>query len=110
MAISQFAALDGVENWRWRDPDILLLLAAPERVFAAPWVPASGIQGAVATARTMAIVGGGHPAVPEIAASIRERSPRLRDWAPTLACLMNVDLSDAEGLDLLEASRLEPAG
>ncbi len=109
-AIGRFAALDGVESWRWRDPDILLLLAAPGRVFAAPWVPANGIHGSVATARTMAIVGGGHPAVPEIAASIRERSPRLRDWAPTLACLMNVALPDAEGLDIIEASRLEPAG
>jgi hypothetical protein len=77
--------------------------------FAASWVPAIGIHGSVATARTMAIVGGGHPAVPEIAASIRERLPRLRDWAPTLACLMNVALPHAEGLDLLDAARLEPA-
>jgi hypothetical protein len=58
----------------------------------------------------MAIVGGGHPAVPAIAVSIRERAPRLRDWAPTLACLLNVNLPDAEGLDLTEASRLELAG
>jgi len=110
MAINRFGALDGVENWRWREPDILLLLAAPGRVFAAPWVPARGIHGSIGTARTMAVVGGGHPAVPEIAASIRDRAPRLRDWAPTLACLLNIDLPESEGLDLTEASRLEPAG
>ncbi len=109
LAIDRFAALDGIETWRWRDPDVLLLAAAPGRVFDAPWIPARGIHGSVATARTMAVVGGGHPAVAELAAAIRSRAPCLRDWAPTLARLLDVDLPDADGLDLLENARLEPA-
>jgi hypothetical protein len=56
----------------------------------------------------MAVVGGGHPAVPEIAAAIQTRAPRLRDWAPTLARVLNVELPEAEGFDLREATRLEP--
>jgi len=106
MAISRLAALDGVEGWRWRDPDILLLLASRGRVFAAPWVPSAGVHGASSTARTLAIVGGGHPAVAEIAASIGRRPPRLQDWAPTLARLLAVELPDADGLNMLGASEL----
>lgn len=103
MAIDRLSAVEGVENWRWREPNVLLLLAAPGRTFAAPWIPVSGIHGSIATERTLAIVGGGHPAVAEIAASIAARPPRLRDWAPTLASVLNIDLPEAEGIDLLDA-------
>jgi Type I phosphodiesterase / nucleotide pyrophosphatase len=110
MAISRLAALDGVEGWRWREPDVLLLLAAQGRVFAAPWIPVTGIHGSTSTERTLAIVGGGHDAVADIAASIACRSPRLRDWAPTLAGLLGIDLPNAEGIDLLEVAEVESAG
>ena len=110
MAINRFSALEGVETWRWREPDALLLLAAPGRVFASPSVPISGIHGSLSTARTLAIVGGGHPAVADIAAGIADRSPRLVDWAPTLAGILNVDLPDADGFDLLAESEMESAG
>ena len=110
MAISRLAALDGVEGWRWREPNVLLLLAAPGRVFSAPWVPPNGIHGSTSTAQTLAIVGGGHPAVPDIAASIIGRSPRLQDWAPTMAGLLGIELPDADGIDLLERSELASAG
>jgi arylsulfatase A-like enzyme len=110
MAINRLAALEGVENWRWREPDTLLLLAAPGRVFASPSVPISGIHGSLSTARTLAIVGGGHPAVAYLASAIACRSPRLVDWAPTLAGILNVDLPDADGFDLLAESEMESAG
>jgi len=110
MAINHLAALDGVENWRWREPDTLLLLAAPGRVFASPSVPISGIHGSLSTARTLAIVGGGHPAVADIGAGIAHRSPRLMDWAPTLAGILNLDLPEADGFDLLAESEMESAG
>jgi len=110
MAISHLAALEGVEAWRWREPNILLLLAAPGRVFAAPWIPAGGIHGSLSTDRTLAVVGGGHPAVPDIAASIVARPPRLRDWSPTFARLLDIELPDSDGIDLLEESELRTAG
>jgi len=110
MAINRLAALEGVENWRWREPNVLLLLAATGRVFAAPWIPVNGIHGSLSTDRTLAIVGGGHPAVADIAGSIVDRSPRLRDWSPTLAALLGIDLPEADGFDMLESSVLESAG
>jgi len=110
MAIARLAALDGVEGWRWREPDVLLLLAAPGRVFAAPWIPVAGIHGSTATDRTLAIVGGGHPAVAGLGESIAAWAPRLRDWAPTLAGLLDIDLPDADGTDLLEERAVRSAG
>jgi hypothetical protein len=110
MAINRLSALDGIESWRWREPGILLLLAAHGRTFAAPWIPVSGLHGSVATTRTLAIVGGGHPAVGRIATAIAERSPRLQDWSPTLATLLDVELPAADGLNLLEQAELESAG
>jgi Type I phosphodiesterase / nucleotide pyrophosphatase len=109
MAIDRLTALEGVETWRWRDPGIVLLLAAHGRVFAAPHIPAGGIHGSVGTARTLAIVGGGHPAVAEIAVSIGERPPRLQDWSPTLAAVLNLELRDADGLNLLSEAELRSA-
>jgi hypothetical protein len=55
-------------------------------------------------------VGGGHPAVGRIATAIAERSPRLQDWSPTLATLLDVELPAADGLNLLEQAELESAG
>ncbi len=110
MAINRLAAVEGVEAWRWREPNILLLLAATGRVFDGQPIPVGGIHGGMRTARTLAIVGGGHPAVCGIAASIEGRSPRLQDWSPTLAGLLGFELRDADGLDLLEPSALQSAG
>jgi hypothetical protein len=110
LAINRLSALDGVENWRWREPNVLLLLAATGRTFAAPWIPLAGIHGSTSTDTTLAIVGGGHPIVAELAASIAHRPPRLRDWGPTIANLLGIELPDADGIDLLEVAELESAG
>ncbi len=110
MAIDRFSAMHGVAAWRWHEPNILLLLAAPGRIFAQPYVPITGIHGSLDTARTLAIVGGGHPAVDELGARIRDVAPRLRDWAPTLARILEIELPDAEGTDLLEPMASRAAG
>ncbi len=110
MAISRLAGLEGVESWRWREPATLLLLAAPGRVFAAPRIPAAGVHGSAQTARTLAIVGGGHPVAVELGRAIGVRPPRLRDWAPTLAPVLGIDLPDADGLNMLEACEIASAG
>jgi hypothetical protein len=110
MAIHRLAEVDGIEGWRWREPNVLLLLASQGRTFAAPWIPVAGVHGSVSTARTLAIVGGGHPAVAHLAAAIACRAPRLQDWSPTLAGLLDVELPEADGLDLLAETELESAG
>ena len=110
MAISRLVALNGVESWRWRAPNTLLLLAAPGRTFAAPWIPLHGLHGSADTAKTLAIVGGGHPSVRRIGASIGARPPHLTDWAPTLAGILGVDLREAEGLNLTGSAALQQVG
>jgi hypothetical protein len=110
MAIKHFAAVEGVAAWRWRDPNILLLLAETGRVFAAPHIHLGGVHGSISTTRTLAIVGGGHPDVPVVARAISVRPPQLKDWAPTIAAVLDLDLPDAEGRNLAAVEALESAG
>jgi hypothetical protein len=94
------AAQEAIVAWR-RVGQRLLILAAPGEAFHAGPVPLRGIHGGFGTVRTVAIVGGGHPAVPALARAIAERPPRLRDWAPTIAGLLDLRLEEAGGVDLL---------
>jgi hypothetical protein len=110
MVIGVLSNLAGVEEWRWREPDRLLLLASPGRVFASEHLPVGGIHGSVSTSRTLAIVGGGHPVVDELAAAIAERPPRLHDWAPTLRAVLGLEPAASDGVNMLEVSELESAG
>jgi hypothetical protein len=92
--------IDGIESCSPEDR-FMIAGARPGRIFATPVYPEGGFHGAPATARTLAIVGGGHPAVGQIARSLGRRRPHLADWAPTLAALLGVDLPRAEGASLL---------
>jgi len=93
--------IDGIETWVLSDDSLLIAGAKPRRIFAAPRYPAAGFHGAPITARTVAVVGGGHPAVAAIAAAISARRPHLADWAPTVAPLLGVDLGQVDGVNLL---------
>lgn len=95
------AAIDGVETSAPGDRSMLIAGARPGRIFAAPRYPARGFHGAPTTARTIALVGGGHPAVRGLASAIRRRRPHLADWAPTLAPLLSAELPWADGVNLL---------
>jgi len=110
MAIDRLSAVAGVEAWRWREPNVLLLLAATGGIFDGQPIPVCGIHGGMRTARALALVGGGHPAARGIAAGLEARSPRLQDWSPTLARILGLELPDADGLDLLEWPELQSAG
>jgi arylsulfatase A-like enzyme len=94
-------AIDGVETWLRGDQAMLIAGAKPGRIFAAPRYPAGGFHGAPATARTVALLGGGHPAVRPLAQALSKRRPHLADWAPTLAPLLGIDLPGVDGLNLL---------
>ena len=50
---------------------------------------------------TVAIVGGGYPAVWPLARAISHRIPELHDWAPTIAHVLGVPLPNTEGHDRL---------
>jgi len=96
-AIATLRRFDGIAGWRSYDPDVLLLLAAPGRVFAAPRLHPGGTHGSRSTSRTLAVVGGGHPFAPVIGRAIETTPPRLRDWAPTIASILSLDLPAADG-------------
>ena len=94
-------AVDGVETWQHGGPSMLIAGARPGRIFAAPRYPAGGFHGAPVTARTVALVGGGHPRVRRIAKALQTRRPHLADWSPTLAPMLGLELAGADGTNFL---------
>jgi len=100
LAAPVLAAAEPLLAWRIVG-DRVLLLAGPGEVFHDGHVPLLGLHGGPGTVRTVALVGGGHPVVPALARAMAVRPPRLRDWAPTIAGLLGVDMPDASGRDLL---------
>ena len=93
--------VDGVAGCQETAPDVLLVEAGPGRLFATGFTKSlRGIHGGSGTTRTTAVVGGGHAAVPAIAAAIRASPPRLVDWAPTIAAVLGLGLRGADGRNL----------
>jgi len=94
--------IDGVETCVTSTDSLAIAGAKPGCIFAAPMYPAGGFHGAPLTARTVALVGGGHPAVRRMADAIAARRPHLADWAPTIAALLGIDLGRVDGMNLLD--------
>ena len=95
-------AIPGVARWTPGNPGDLLVEATSDVVFGRT-PPSKSIKaghGGPATTRTLAIVGGGHPAVPAIAASMTQLPPHLVDWAPTICALLDLDPLATEGRNL----------
>ena len=91
----------GVADWQEAAPEVLLVKAGAGRIFATGFTKSlRGIHGGPGTARTVAVVGGGHPAVPAVAAAITARPPHLADWAPTIAAVLGLALRSADGHNL----------
>lgn len=101
-AIASLRRLDGIAGWRSYDPDMLLLVASPGRVFAGQRSYAGGTHGNRSTARTLAVVGGGHRLVHPLGKALEASPPRLRDWAPTIATILGVDLPASDGDPLFD--------
>ncbi len=101
--------LDGIALVEPRGERKLLLAAQPGREFAGER-QTGGVHGAVSTARTLAIVGGGLDAVAVIAASIAARPPHLADWAPAAAAVLGLGFGLGGDPVLLAAGALAPAG
>ena len=93
--------IDGIETCTASNDSLAIVGAEPGRIFAAPIYSAGGFHGAPVTARTVALVGGGEPAVPQIARAMTVKRPHLTDWAPTIASLLGIDLGPVDGESLL---------
>ena len=93
--------MDGVESCVAMSDEVVLVGAKPGRIFDYDVLPAGGFHGGPLTARTVALVGGGHPAVRQIAEAIGVGRPHLADWAPTIAAVLGIDLGQVDGVSLL---------
>ena len=105
---SLVAAHEAVESVEILPDGVVVAGARPGRAFTPNRHPLpgtfGGVHGGPATTRTVAIVGGGHPAAAGIGArmAIPARPPRLVDLAATIAALLDVRLPDADGVALPE--------
>lgn len=89
-----------VTGWERRGP-VLRIDGRPGIAWEDGTIRYQGMHGGPTTSRTVAIVGGGHPLVPRLAAAVTAEPPALRDWAPTIAGTFGILLPEAEGRDLL---------
>ncbi|HYM51165.1 MAG TPA: alkaline phosphatase family protein [Candidatus Limnocylindrales bacterium] len=90
-------AVPGVAGWSDGRDGMIIVDAQPGWIFDAWRLRFRGYHGGPATARTVALVGGGHPDVPVVAAAIRTRRPHLADWAPTIARVLDLRLQPLDG-------------
>lgn len=94
-------AVRGVGSWREIHPGVLLIEGDAGAHFVSGCGKSRhGVHGGPGTTVTTAIVGGGHPAVARIDASLQARPPHLADWAPTIAGVLGVPFATAEGRNL----------
>jgi arylsulfatase A-like enzyme len=101
--------IDGVALATPTADGLVLVGARPGRAFDANSCPVTGTTGGVhggpSTIRTIAVVGGRHPAAREIGLSIAVSPPRLVDWAPTIAGTLGLRLEKLDGVILLPQRR-----
>lgn len=71
----------GVAGHRSLGPDLTMVWAAPGRWFGSEPIPIRGVHGSPRQDAQLAVCGGGHPAVPALAARLRGRRPVATEWA-----------------------------
>ena len=81
--------LPGVEGWTSVAPDCTLVWGAPGQQFGIDW-GLKGHHGSPRTATQLAIVGGGHPAVPGLAAELATHAPGADSWAGLIGNLLEL--------------------
>jgi arylsulfatase A-like enzyme len=80
----------GVAGWSEGSREMIIVDAQPGWIFDAWRLRFAGYHGGPSTATTVAIVGGGHPAVGTIASTLGRRRPHLADWAPTISQVLDL--------------------
>jgi arylsulfatase A-like enzyme len=98
--------IDGVAGHEQAWPGARVVWAEPGHWFAMPpeirehVTTEKGQHGGSTTRSQVGIVAGGHPAVAGIAATLATRQLEAADWAPTIATLLDLDLTGATGTTL----------
>jgi arylsulfatase A-like enzyme len=97
-----FETVPAVAKWELLEPGIIGIWARNGSIFGfqPPHKAIRASHGGPLTMKTMAVVGGGHPAVPAIASSIVARPPHLADWAPTISRTLRLAMDGLDGQSL----------
>jgi hypothetical protein len=90
IACDALAAVDGVETVERLDDNVLVVAAAAGRPFGSDRPLPAGLHGGRSTARTLALVAGGHPLVPELTQWAKAPAPHLADWAAIVARVLGL--------------------
>ncbi len=98
--------LDGVDGAVVLDSSSTLVWGPEGQVFGLWFDFLHGAHGGPRCREQVAVVGGGHPVVAELADALNHRRPSAVDWAPTIADLCGFDLPGATGRSLLSGSSL----
>jgi Type I phosphodiesterase / nucleotide pyrophosphatase len=85
--------LDEIEGAQALDGRNTLVWGPPGHVFGFWLDELHGSHGGPRCATQVAVVGGGHPAVPELAAAVSATRPDATWWAPTIARLLGFELA-----------------
>lgn len=97
---AELLSIDGIEGVTSIDDSTTLVWGPEGQVFGQWFDFLHGAHGSPRCRTQVAAVGGGHPAVAELAASLSHRRPSAVDWAPTLANLCSFALTNATGRSL----------
>ena len=82
--------------------DACLAWCVPGRTFGFRELPTEpGTHGSPRTRTQVAVVTGGHPAATRLAPRTSARTVSAVDWAPTIATLLELELSHASGRSMI---------
>ena len=99
--LDELRSIEGIASGVELDGHHTLVWGPPGQVFGFWLDDLHGSHGSPRCRRQVAVVGGGHPDVAALAASLASRRPDATDWAPTIAELLEMPLPAATGRSLL---------
>ncbi len=100
-SVDELRQLDIVDDAAALDDRHCLVWGRPGEVFGFWLDELHGSHGSPRCATQVAVVGGGHPRVGELAEAVAARRPNATDWAPTIAALLGFGLPAATGSSLI---------
>ena len=86
-------AVKGVAGHQPFSAELRYVWAAPGRWFGNRPLPLRGVHGSPRQDAQVAVCGGGHPAVPALAAALGRRRPAATDWRDIVLRLLDIDRS-----------------
>jgi hypothetical protein len=96
--------IDGIAGHAEMKSGVRLVWGDPGRWFELPrgfGEPEKGQHGGATTRAQVAAVGGGHPAVADVADAVRSTTIDATSWAPTIASLLGLSMPSATGRSII---------